>query len=175
MEEIRKEVTEKVILVAVADGDMREAEESLDELEELAKTAGAEVAARVIQGREAPHPGTYVGKGKIEEMEALLFGTNASGIICDDELSPAQIKNLERMLDVKIMDRTLLILDIFAKRASTKEGKIQVELAQLRYRASKLTGQGTALSRLGGGIGTRGPGEKKLEWIEDGSGNGFLI
>ena len=163
MEEIRKEVTEKVILVAVADGDMREAEESLDELEELAKTAGAEVAARVIQGREAPHPGTYVGKGKIEEMEALLFGTNASGIICDDELSPAQIKNLERMLDVKIMDRTLLILDIFAKRASTKEGKIQVELAQLRYRASKLTGQGTALSRLGGGIGTRGPGEKKLE------------
>ena len=163
MEEIRKEVTEKVILVAVADGDMREAEESLDELEELAKTAGAEVAARVIQGREAPHPGTYVGKGKIEEMEALLFGTDASGIICDDELSPAQIKNLERMLDVKIMDRTLLILDIFAKRASTKEGKIQVELAQLRYRASKLTGQGTALSRLGGGIGTRGPGEKKLE------------
>ena len=163
MEEIRKEVTEKVILVAVADGDMREAEESLDELEELAKTAGAEVAARVVQGREAPHPGTYVGKGKIEEMEALLFGTNASGIICDDELSPAQIKNLERMLDVKIMDRTLLILDIFAKRASTKEGKIQVELAQLRYRASKLTGQGTALSRLGGGIGTRGPGEKKLE------------
>lgn len=163
MEEIRKEVTEKVILVAVADGDMREAEESLDELEELAKTAGAEVAARVIQGREAPHPGPYVGKGKIEEMEALLFGTDASGIICDDELSPAQIKNLERMLDVKIMDRTLLILDIFAKRASTKEGKIQVELAQLRYRASKLTGQGTALSRLGGGIGTRGPGEKKLE------------
>lgn len=163
MEEIRKEVTEKVILVAVADGDMREAEESLDELEELAKTAGAEVAARVIQGREAPHPGTYVGKGKIEEIETLLFGTDASGIICDDELSPAQIKNLERMLDVKIMDRTLLILDIFAKRASTKEGKIQVELAQLRYRASKLTGQGTALSRLGGGIGTRGPGEKKLE------------
>lgn len=163
MEEIRKEVTEKVILVAVADGDMREAEESLDELEELAKTAGAEVAARVIQGREAPHPGTYVGKGKIEEIETLLFGTDASGIICDDELSPAQIKNLERMLDVKIMDRTLLILDIFAKRASTKEGKIQVDLAQLRYRASKLTGQGTALSRLGGGIGTRGPGEKKLE------------
>ncbi len=163
MEEIRKEVTEKVILVAVADGDMREAEESLDELEELAKTAGAEVAARVIQGREAPHPGTYVGKGKIEEIETLLFGTDASGIICDDELSPAQIKNLERMLDVKIMDRTLLILDIFAKRASTKEGKIQVELAQLRYRVSKLTGQGTALSRLGGGIGTRGPGEKKLE------------
>lgn len=163
MEEIQKEIKEKVILLAVATEDIHEAEESLDELEELVKTAGAEVTARVIQIRETPHPGTYVGKGKIEEVRALLYGTDATGIVCDDELSPAQIGNLERALDTKVMDRTLIILDIFAKRAFTREGKIQVELAQLKYRASKLTGQGTALSRLGGGIGTRGPGEKKLE------------
>ncbi len=162
MEEIQREVREKVILVAAAQ-DAWEAEESLDELAELVKTAGAEAAARVIQIRETPHPGTYIGKGKIEEVNALLYGTDATGIVCDDELSPAQIGNLERALDTKIMDRTLVILDIFAKRAFTREGKIQVELAQLKYRASKLTGQGTALSRLGGGIGTRGPGEKKLE------------
>ena len=142
---------------------MREAEESLDELEELVKTAGAVVAARVIQVREAPHPGTYIGKGKIDEVKALLYGTDAIGIVCDDELSPAQMGNLSDALDTKVMDRTLIILDIFAKRAFTREGKIQVELAQLKYRASKLTGQGKALSRLGGGIGTRGPGEKKLE------------
>ena len=117
----------------------------------------------MIQIRETPHPATYIGKGKIDEVNALLYGTDATGVICDDELSPAQIGNLERMLDTKVMDRTLLILDIFAGRAYTKEGNIQVELAQLKYRASKLTGQGTALSRLGGGIGTRGPGEKKLE------------
>ena len=163
MEEIKKEIIEKVILIAVADQDTTEAEESLDELEELVKTAGAEVAARVIQVRETPHPGTYIGKGKIDEVNALLYGTNATGIVCDDELSPAQISNLEEALDTKVMDRTLIILDIFAKRAFTREGKIQVELAQLKYRASKLTGQGRALSRLGGGIGTRGPGEKKLE------------
>ena len=163
MEEIKKEIIEKVILVAVADQDTTEAEESLDELEELVKTAGAEVAARVIQVRETPHPGTYIGKGKIDEVNALLYGTNATGIVCDDELSPAQISNLEEALDTKVMDRTLIILDIFAKRAFTREGKIQVELAQLKYRASKLTGQGRALSRLGGEIGTRGPGEKKLE------------
>ena len=162
-EEIKKEIIEKVILVAVADQDTTEAEESLDELEELVKTAGAEVAARVIQVRETPHPGTYIGKGKIDEVNALLYGTNATGIVCDDELSPAQISNLEEALDTKVMDRTLIILDIFAKRAFTREGKIQVELAQLKYRASKLTGQGRALSRLGGEIGTRGPGEKKLE------------
>lgn len=162
MEEIRQEQKERVILIAVAER-QEEAEESLDELEELAKTAGAETVARVIQIRETPHPATYIGKGKIDEVNALLYGTDATGVICDDELSPAQIGNLERMLDTKVMDRTLLILDIFAGRAYTKEGNIQVELAQLKYRASKLTGQGTALSRLGGGIGTRGPGEKKLE------------
>ena len=163
MEEIKKEIIEKVILVAVADQDVREAEESLDELEELVKAAGAVVAARVIQVREAPHPGTYIGKGKIDEVKALLYGTDAIGIVCDDELSPAQMGNLSDALDTKVMDRTLIIFDIFAKRAFTREGKIQVELAQLKYRASKLTGQGKALSRLGGGIGTRGPGEKKLE------------
>ena len=163
MEEIKKEIIEKVILVAVADQDTTEAEESLDELEELVKTAGAEVASRVIQVRETPHPGTYIGKGKIDEVNALLYGTDATGIVCDDELSPAQISNLEEALDTKVMDRTLIILDIFAKRAFTREGKIQVELAQLKYRASKLTGQGRALSRLGGGIGTRGPGETRLE------------
>ncbi len=162
MEEIKQEQKERVILIAMAER-QEEAEESLDELEELAKTAGAETAARVIQIRETPHPATYIGKGKIDEVNALLYGTDATGVICDDELSPAQIGNLERMLDTKVMDRTLLILDIFAGRAYTKEGNIQVELAQLKYRASKLTGQGTALSRLGGGIGTRGPGEKKLE------------
>ena len=155
MEEIKKEIIEKVILVAVADQDVREAEESLDELEELVKTAGAVVAARVIQVREAPHPGTYIGKGKIDEVKALLYGTDAIGIVCDDELSPAQMGNLSDALDTKVMDRTLIILDIFAKRAFTREGKIQVELAQLKYRASKLTGQGKALSRLGGGIGTK--------------------
>ena len=133
MEEIKKEIIEKVILVAVADQDTTEAEESLDELEELVKTAGAEVAARVIQVRETPHPGTYIGKGKIDEVNALLYGTDATGIVCDDELSPAQISNLEEALDTKVMDRTLIILDIFAKRAFTREGKIQVELAQLKY------------------------------------------
>lgn len=124
MEEIKKEIIEKVILVAVADQDVREAEESLDELEELVKTAGAVVAARVIQVREAPHPGTYIGKGKIDEVKALLYGTDAIGIVCDDELSPAQMGNLSDALDTKVMDRTLIILDIFAKRAFTREGKI---------------------------------------------------
>ena len=134
MEEIKKEIIEKVILVAVADQDTTEAEESLDELEELVKTAGAEVAARVIQVRETPHPGTYIGKGKIDEVNALLYGTDATGIVCDDELSPAQISNLEEALDTKVMDRTLIILDIFAKRAFTREGKIQVELVQRKQR-----------------------------------------
>mgnify|MGYP002663320763 CR=1 FL=1 len=138
-------------------------EESLDELGELAATAGAAVAGRIIQNREAVHPGTYIGKGKIEEVKGLLYALDANGVICDDELSPAQMNNLERELDCKVMDRTLLILDIFAARAITSEGKIQVELAQLRYRSARLVGLRESLSRLGGGIGTRGPGEKKLE------------
>ena len=132
-------------------------------MEELAQTAGAETVGRIIQNREQIHPGTYVGKGKLDEIKNLLWETDATGIICDDELSPAQLGNLQDALDTKVMDRTLIILDIFAERASTNEGKIQVELAQLKYRQSRLVGLGKSLSRLGGGIGTRGPGEKKLE------------
>ena len=157
------EKRERVILVGVSLADSDDAEQSLDELEELARTAGALCVGRVLQKREQMHPATYLGRGKTGELKDLIWETEATGIICDDELSPAQIGNLKDELDVKIMDRTLLILDIFAARASTSEGKIQVELAQLKYRQSRLTGLGTSLSRLGGGIGTRGPGEKKLE------------
>lgn len=157
------EIEERVILVAVQTSEYEDVEESLDELEELAQTAGAKTLAKVIQNREAIHPGTYVGKGKIEEIRSLILALDATGVICDDELSPAQMNNLERELECKVMDRTLLILDIFAGRAITSEGKIQVELAQLRYRSSRLVGLRESLSRLGGGIGTRGPGEKKLE------------
>lgn len=139
------------------------AERSLDELAELAATAGAEVTGRLIQTRECVHPATYIGRGKLIELKELLWETEATGIICDDELSSTQLGNLEEELDCKVLDRTLLILDIFAARAVSGEGKIQVELAQLRYRASRLSGLGRSLSRLGGGIGTRGPGEKKLE------------
>lgn len=158
-----KEEQERVILVGVSTGDHDDTEQSLDELGDLVKTAGAVPVGKVIQNREAMHPGTYVGKGKIEEIKELLWELDATGIVCDDELSPAQMNNLTELLETKVMDRTLVILDIFAGRASTSEGKIQVELAQLRYRQSQLTGAGKALSRLGGGIGTRGPGEKKLE------------
>ena len=157
------ETKERVILVGVQADDNEDTEKSLDELEELAQTAGAETVGRIIQNREQIHPGTYVGKGKLDEIKNLLWETDATGIICDDELSPAQLGNLQDALDTKVMDRTLIILDIFAERASTNEGKIQVELAQLKYRQSRLVGLGKSLSRLGGGIGTRGPGEKKLE------------
>ena len=158
-----EEIQERVILVGVQLDENDNVKESLDELEELADTAGAVTVGKIIQNRETVHPGTYIGKGKIEEVRALMLATDATGIICDDELSPAQMNNLEHELECKVMDRTLLILDIFAKHATTSEGKIQVELAQLRYRASRLVGLGASLSRLGGGIGTRGPGEKKLE------------
>lgn len=154
---------EKVILVGVSVNDNDDTEKSLDELSELAKTAGALTVGRIVQNREQIHPGTYVGKGKIEEIKELVWETEATGIICDDELSPVQLGSLQDILDIKVMDRTLVILDIFAARATTNEGKIQVELAQLKYRQSRLTGLGKSLSRLGGGIGTRGPGEKKLE------------
>lgn len=162
MEEFGR-LEERVILIGVQTAADENVEVSLDELEELASTAGAVTVGKVIQNREAVHPGTYIGKGKIEEVRALVYALNATGMICDDELSPAQLNNLERELDCKVMDRTLLILDIFAARAVTSEGKIQVELAQLRYRAARLVGLRESLSRLGGGIGTRGPGEKKLE------------
>lgn len=158
-----EEVEEKVILVGVSEHDGDDTEDSVEELKELVKTAGAAVVGNLIQKREKIHPGTYVGTGKVAEIEELIAQTGATGIVCDDELSPAQLKNLEMMLDTKVMDRTLIILDIFAARATTSEGKIQVELAQLKYRMSRLTGLGRSMSRLGGGIGTRGPGEKKLE------------
>lgn len=158
-----QEPKERVILVGVQADDNEDTEKSLDELEELVQTAGATTVGRIIQNREQIHPGTYVGKGKLDEIKNLLWETDATGIICDDELSPAQLGNLQDALDTKVMDRTLIILDIFAERASTNEGKIQVELAQLKYRQSRLVGLGKSLSRLGGGIGTRGPGEKKLE------------
>ena len=151
-----EEIQERVILVGVQLDENDNVKESLDELEELADTAGAVTVGKIIQNRETVHPGTYIGKGKIEEVRALMLATDATGIICDDELSPAQMNNLEHELECKVMDRTLLILDIFAKHATTSEGKIQVELAQLRYRASRLVGLGASLSRLGGGIGTRG-------------------
>ncbi|MBC5714669.1 GTPase HflX [Roseburia sp. BX1005] len=158
-----EEAKERLILVGVSEQDGDDTEDSMEELKELVATTGASVAGMVIQKRETMHPGTYVGKGKVEEIRELLIETQATGIVCDDELSPAQLRNLTDLLDVKVMDRTLIILDIFAMRASTNEGKIQVELAQLRYRATRLTGMGRSMSRLGGGIGTRGPGEKKLE------------
>ena len=162
------QLEERVILVAVEMDERNsrsamETEACLDELEELVKTAGATAVARSIQKRERIHPGHYLGTGKIEEVKAMVAAYNATGIVCDDELSPAQLKNLEQMLDTKVMDRTMVILDIFAARALSGEGKIQVELAQLKYRLSRLVGIGASMSRLGGGIGTRGPGETKLE------------
>lgn len=158
-----KEIEERVILVGVQESFSEDIEESLDELAELCETAGATVVGRVIQNREKIHPGTYIGKGKMDEVALLTEELDATGIVCDDELSPAQLNNLEKELGCKVMDRTLVILDIFAGRANTSEGNIQVELAQLRYRAARLVGLRSSLSRLGGGIGTRGPGEKKLE------------
>lgn len=171
MEEIVEKDIEKVILVGISEGedDMdAPSQESaamapLSELAELVETAGAVVVGTLIQKREMIHPGTYVGTGKVYEIAELVEQTGATGIVCDDELSPAQLKNLGEILNTKIMDRTLIILDIFAARAATSEGKIQVELAQLKYRMSRLAGLGRSMSRLGGGIGTRGPGEKKLE------------
>lgn len=158
-----KEVEERVILVGISTGQDEDTEGSLEELKELVKTAGAETIGTVIQNRESAHPATYLGKGKIDEVKWMVWETEATGIVCDDELSPAQLRNLEEALDTKVMDRTMVILDIFASRARTREGKIQVELAQLRFRAARLVGMRNSLSRLGGGIGTRGPGETKLE------------
>lgn len=158
-----KEEPERLILVGVSTDKNGDTAQSLDELEELVKTAGAVTVGRVIQNLSAPIAATYVGKGKIEEIRAYVENVGADGVVCDDELSPAQLRNLEDALQLKVMDRTLVILDIFAAHASTNEGKIQVELAQLRYRATRLVGLRNSLSRLGGGIGTRGPGEKKLE------------
>lgn len=158
-----KETEERLILVGVQTGVSENMEDSLDELAELAETAGAQTVGRLVQNREGIHPATYIGKGKLWDLKELIFETDATGIVCDDELSAVQMNHLEQELGCKVIDRTLLILDIFARHASSSEGKIQVELAQLKYRASHLVGLHNSLSRLGGGIGTRGPGEKKLE------------
>ncbi|NLK09030.1 MAG: GTPase HflX, partial [Firmicutes bacterium] len=142
---------------------MMEAEESLLELKALAHTAGAKVVEMVVQNRKRPDAATYVGKGKLEEIKSLIGIHGVEVVIFDDELQAAQLRNIEEALDVKVIDRTQLILDIFAQRANTREAKLQVDLAQLRYLLPRLAGRGTALSRLGGGIGTRGPGETKIE------------
>ena len=159
-----EENVERVILVGADLGQSgMDIEACLDELDDLVKTAGAVSVGKISQKRDRIHAGQYLGKGKIEEIGMMADALDATGIVFDDELSPSQIRNLERMLQIKIMDRTMVILDIFAARALSKEGKIQVELAQLKYRLSRLSGIGASMSRLGGGIGTRGPGEKKLE------------
>lgn len=164
-----KRQVEKYILIAVDYGQDYPPEKSLDELSELLKTAGGEAVFRVIQKLDNPFPGTYLGSGKIEELKAFLHGEEEAGnpitgVLSDDELSPAQMANLEQILGVKVLDRTSLILDIFARHARSREGKIQVEMAQLSYQSSRLAGSfGMALSRQGGGIGTRGPGESMLE------------
>ena len=166
MAEEKKEQSDKkerALLVAVQLPNRPDVTPLLRELGDLAETAGAEVVGEMVQPRDRIDPGAYLGSGKLEELRELVLETGADVVITDDELSPAQQKNLERALDVKVLDRTGVILDIFAAHARTSEGKLQVELAQLRYHLSRLSGQGTALSRLGGGIGTRGPGEKKLE------------
>ncbi|MBO5936857.1 MAG: GTPase HflX [Clostridia bacterium] len=157
--EIKKEYA---LLVSVDTGEF-DAEVSINELEELAHTAGAEVVGKVIQKKEAPEKATFVGIGKLAEIIAFCETQEVDLLIFDSELSPSQQRNLEKLTKVRVIDRTMLILDIFAARARTSEGKLQVELAQLKYSLPRLAGQGIALSRLGGGIGTRGPGETKLE------------
>src|SRR6266542_2455754 len=156
----RPAVRERAVLVGLADG---LEEDSLAELAALARAAGAEPVGRVVQSRAIPDPATFVGKGKVAQIHDLVHTTGADAIILDDELSPGQLRNLEERLRVKVLDRTALILDIFALHARSGEGKLQVELAQLNYLLPRLRGWGEAMSRLGGGIGTRGPGETKLE------------
>jgi GTP-binding protein HflX len=157
--------TERTALVGLITGTTRrvDAERSLEELEGLAEAAGAEVMVRVLQERPKPDPATFLGSGKVDLVAAALAEADVSLVIFDNELSPAQLRELGSRLDRKVVDRTQLILDIFARRARTREGKLQVELAQLKYLLPRLVGAGVAMSRLGGGIGTRGPGETKLE------------
>ena len=154
--------TERALLISVDTGDF-DAEASINELAELADTAGAEVIGMIVQKKDAPSPSSFVGSGRLQEISSFCHYNDIDIIIADSELSPIQVKNIEDFADVKVVDRTTLILDIFAKRARSAEGKIQVELAQLKYSLPRLSGQGKSLSRLGGGIGTRGPGETKLE------------
>lgn len=157
-----KKENERALLVSVDTGDF-DAEVSIDELEELAHTAGADVLGKIIQKKERPETATFVGAGKLAEIIAFCSAQDIDLLIFDSELTPSQQRNLEKLTGVRVIDRTMLILDIFAARARTGEGKLQVELAQLRYSLPRLAGQGLSLSRLGGGIGTRGPGETKLE------------
>lgn len=159
----RIEKSERYILVAVATGDEEKAWASLDELSDLLDTAGGETASQVVQNLRHPDRGMYIGRGKALELRDMLEMQEADGIICDDELTPSQLRNLSDVIEAKVLDRTMLILDIFAAHARTREGKTQVEIAQLKYRYSRLRGMGDALSRLGAGIGTRGPGETRLE------------
>ncbi len=154
---------EKYILVAVATGDEEAAWDSLDELSELLDTAGGITIFQTVQNLVRPDKATYIGKGKAEELRESIEIHEADGIICDDELTASQMRNLSEITGAKVIDRTTLILDIFAAHAKTREGKLQVEIAQQKYRYARLRGMGEALSRLGGGIGTRGPGETKLE------------
>lgn len=157
-----KQEPEKAVLVAVDTGEYN-VDVSLDELEELAATAGAVVIGRMTQKREKPEASTFIGSGRLEELKDFCEANEADLVIFDSELSPIQQRNIENETDVRVIDRTTLILDIFAARAMSGEGKIQVELAQLKYSLPRLTGKGTQMSRLGAGIGTRGPGETKLE------------
>lgn len=159
---INEQSPEKAVLIAVDTGDY-DAQISIDELEELAKTAGADVLCQMVQKRDTVEGATFVGKGRLKEIAQFCKNNDADIIIADGELSPVQVRNIEDGTDTRVVDRTTLILDIFAGRARSKEGKLQVELAQLKYSLPRLTGKGTSLSRLGGGIGTRGPGETKLE------------
>lgn len=157
-----KEKQQTALLAAVDTGEF-DVERSLDELEELAKTAGAKVVGKIVQKKEKPDPATLMGSGRLLETAEFVKANEVDLVIFDHELAPAQLKNIEKVLETAVIDRTTLILDIFAQRAKTSEGRLQVELAQLRYRLPRLAGMGTSLSRLGGGIGTRGPGESKLE------------
>ncbi len=161
---ISRSTTEKAILVGLDRGDSNDTlEYSMEELTLLADTAGAEVVNKLIQKKDAPDHSFYIGKGKLEELKNLIEYYGADLVIFDDELTPSQIRNIDRILGIKVIDRTALILDIFARRALSREGKLQVELAQLHYMLPRLIGLGQQLSRLGGGIGTRGPGETRLE------------
>lgn len=163
MIEIR-EIEERVILVGVSTGEGDDIQESLKELSELVKTAGGVTVGTLIQNREAVHPGTYLGTGKIEELREYISTVDATGIVCDDELSPAQLRNLEGLLQIKVMDRTLIILDIFAARASTREGKIQVELAQLRYGRQGLVGLEVPFPVWAEALAQEGPAKRSWKW-----------
>ena len=163
MEFFENSVEPEVAVLVGIDTGLYDAEVSMDELEELARTAGAVVAAKIIQKRDKPDTATYVGSGRLEEIKSFTEANDVDLLIFDGELTPSQQRNIEDETDVRVIDRTTLILDIFAARARSNEGKIQVELAQLKYSLPRLGGKGTQMSRLGGGIGTRGPGESKLE------------